>query len=106
MGEGTWDEHEILDLLEALLVIYRDPEQPTVDKVLPLVKGFYEIGSNGAGGSLHIVLDDGNIEDRHVDFCIETAIKEGDALAIVLGRIIRRMSKTQRKRIWGRDARR
>jgi hypothetical protein len=27
---------------------------------------------NGVGGALHIVLDDGNTEDHHIKWCIET----------------------------------
>ena len=26
---------------------------------------------NGVGGALHIVLDDGNTEDHHIEWCIE-----------------------------------
>ena len=36
--------------------------KPTILEVMPLVKAYYEKPENGAGGNLHIVLDDGNIE--------------------------------------------
>jgi hypothetical protein len=29
---------------------------------------------SGVGGGLHIVLDDGNVEDHHIKWCIEEAI--------------------------------
>jgi len=34
---------------------------------------YYNTEGNGAGGSLHIVLDDGNLEDDSVRFCLRWA---------------------------------
>ena len=36
-------------------------------KAVKLIKEVYKY--HGAGGSLHIILDDWNLEDSHVDFC-------------------------------------
>lgn len=58
----------------------------------------YFIG-NPTWGSLHIVLDDGNINDGHVQFCINYAVEKGDEEGVVLGEILLRMSKTQRSKI-------
>lgn len=46
------------------------------------IKSFKEIKGNAAGGVLHIVLDDGNLEDSYILFCKEEAIKKNDKLAI------------------------
>lgn len=54
---------------------------------------------NPAWGSLHIVLDDGNIHDDHVRWCIGHAEETGDAEGARLGRILLQMSKSQRMRI-------
>lgn len=54
-----------------------------------------------AWGSLHVVLDDQNIEDHSVRFCIEAAEKDGDEEGAALGRILLQMSKTQRLKIGG-----
>lgn len=51
---------------------------------------------NPAGGSLHIVLDDGNVEDSHVEFCIEYARQNGDIEGNRLGKILLGKSKSQR----------
>ena len=31
---------------------------------------------NGVGGALHIVLDDGNIEDYNINWCLDNSINE------------------------------
>lgn len=54
---------------------------------------------NGAWGSLHIVLDDGNLENDHVDFCIQYALEKGDQEGHELGLILRSLSETQRNKI-------
>lgn len=54
---------------------------------------------HGAWGSLHIVLDDGNVEDSSVDFCIEWAKKDGDVIGYRLAKVLRIMTKSQRARL-------
>ena len=54
---------------------------------------------HGAWGSLHIVLDDGNVRDDHVTFCREYATKNGDTEGAELAEILLTMSKTQRLRL-------
>jgi hypothetical protein len=76
------------------------PDKPTVPEVMPLVRAYYAKEENGAGGSLHIVLDDGNVEDSSVEFCIEEAEKRGDKDGVELGKILLRMSKTQRNKLY------
>ncbi|MDX1559060.1 MAG: hypothetical protein R3193_09155 [Marinobacter sp.] len=52
-----------------------------------------------AWGCLHIVLDDGNIGNDSVEFCIGYAEGKGDTEAVELGQILLRMSKTQRLKL-------
>jgi hypothetical protein len=54
---------------------------------------------NPTWGSLHIVLDDGNIYDDHVQFCIDYARERGDVEGAELGEILLRMSRTQRRKL-------
>ena len=42
----------------------------TNKKAILLCKEVYE-KNNGSGGELHIVLDDGNTEDRHLIWCLQ-----------------------------------
>lgn len=54
---------------------------------------------NPVWGSLHIVLEDFNIDDSHVQFCVDYAIKSGDKEGEELGKILLQMSKSQRLKI-------
>lgn len=56
-----------------------------------------------AWGSLHIVLDDDNVEDGHVEFCWGHALAAGDMEGWALAGILTAMTKSQRSRI-GRRA--
>lgn len=75
------------------------PPKFTVPEVLPLVQAYYSIPGNGVGGSLHIVLDDDNVQDWCVDACIERATEKGDHRGEALARILRSMSRTQRLKL-------
>jgi hypothetical protein len=74
--------------------------KPTVPEVLPLVHALYrsEHGRYG-GGCLHIVLDDRNVADDNVRFCIEWAQKEACESCRELGEVLLMMSKTQRLKL-------
>lgn len=73
--------------------------KPTVPEVLPLVWAYYAKEGNGTGGSLHIVLEDENIEDHHVRFCLQWARDHNDPDGIALAELLLRMSHTQRKEL-------
>lgn len=47
-----------------------------VDYVSKLVKLLYHDLGESCGGLLHIVLDDGNLEDDHIRWCIDCCDKE------------------------------
>lgn len=72
-------------------------QKPTIPEVVPLFLPYYR--QHGAWGSLHVVLDDHNVEDHSVRYCIEWAEESGDTQGAELGRILLRMSKTQRGKL-------
>jgi len=74
-------------------------QKPTVPEVLPMMYAYRDTAGNGVGGSLHIVLDDGNVEDGHVRWCIERAKECGDEEGVKLGETLLSMTKTQRKKL-------
>lgn len=77
-----------------------DPNRPTVPQVAPLVAALYAgPGLGNVGCCLHIVLDDGNCEDSSVDFCIQWALDRSCTGCVTLGRLLRRMSWTQRQKV-------
>lgn len=83
-------------------------DKPTVPEVLPQVVEYYRLPGNGAGGSLHIVLDEGNVSDDNVRFCIGWARDHGDDAGVQLAEVLLRMSRTQRRKLyamsWGHGA--
>ena len=75
-------------------------QKPTIPEVLPLVQAYYAKPGNGAGGSLHIVLDDGNIETHFVEFCKEYALENNDQDGVELAELLLHMSYTQRRKLY------
>src|SRR5574342_921951 len=75
------------------------PMKPTVPDVMPLVRALYAQPLGGAGCCLHIVLDDCNVEDGCVQFCLEYAQKNGHPDCIALAELLMQMSKTQRRKL-------
>lgn len=73
--------------------------KPTIPEVRPLVQALYATDGGGAGCCLHIVLDDSNIEDGSVEFCIGWAQKHSHPDCEKLGRLLLQMSKTQRLKL-------
>ena len=78
-------------------------KKPTVPEVLPLIKSYYAKPLNGVGGSLHIVLEDGNIEDGHIEYCKQYAIEQNDTDGVMIADLLLRMSETQRWKLYAAD---
>jgi hypothetical protein len=78
-------------------------DKPTVPEVLPLVQAVYRRHSGGC--CLHIVTDDGNVEDEHVTYCLEYAKEQAHPDCIAAAELLLRMSKTQRLKIYRLDRR-
>jgi len=47
------------------------------DRLQTLVHAIYECPGGGCGCCLHIVLDDTNLEDSHIQWCLDNSIKHG-----------------------------
>lgn len=71
----------------------------TVPDVIDRFKDYHELPGNSCWGSLHVVLDDGNLKDHFVQFCIDFAEQSGDREGAELGRILLQLSETQRDKI-------
>ncbi len=71
--------------------------RPTVPEVAPLVAALYE--RHCAGCCFHIVLDDGNVEDSSVEFCMQFAAENECSECMALGPLLLRMSRTQRSKL-------
>ena len=72
-----------------------------MQELINRIQEFYnEKPENGAGGVLHIVTDDGNMEDSSIDFCIELAEKDGDMEAIAIANDIKALPFEERERLY------
>nr|WP_250808197.1 hypothetical protein [Neorhizobium tomejilense] len=74
-------------------------QKPSIPQVVARFAAYYELPGNGAWGSLHIVLDDGNVSNGNVEFCIEAAADSGDEEGRQLAEILLAMSRTQRAKL-------
>lgn len=79
--------------------ILKEGTKPTVPDVLPLATFFHDLPGNEVGGCLHLVLDDPNYDDGSVEWCIQKAAELDDEDAHLLGRVLRLMSMTQRRKV-------
>jgi hypothetical protein len=76
-------------------------DRPTVSDVAPLIDRYWHMPGHEIGGNLHVVLDDGNIDDSSVEGSLETALARGDVEATEILTLLRQMTTTQRRRlIW------
>ena len=71
----------------------------TILDALPMVRAYQAKDGNSVGGSLHIVLADGNIDAGSVKWCIQHALERKDYDGLALGRALARMSDTQRRKL-------
>ena len=62
-------------------------------------RSYVSLPNNSAGGSLHIWLDDNNIENHSIEFCLNNAKERNDAEGESLALLGLQMSKTQRSKI-------
>jgi len=74
-------------------------DRPTVPEVLHLACAYYATPGNSTGGNLHVVLEDENLDDGHVQRCLERAEQEADSDGIKLANALLAMTKTQRRRL-------
>lgn len=65
-------------------------------------RSYYAKDGNGVGGSLHIVLDDGNLDAMNVTYCLEWARKHDDRDGEALALLLSDMTQTQRAKVYAR----
>lgn len=60
-----------------------------------LIKFYYEDLGRLAGGSLHVALDDGNLDAEMIFHCQEFALKEGDSFGYFLATLMREFTEDE-----------
>lgn len=74
--------------------------KPTLPEVLPLIRAVYGREGGGGGCCLHILTEDGNVENSHVHFCLERAREQNHADCIAAAEMLLKMTKTQRTKVY------
>lgn len=77
----------------------RPPWRPNVPAVLPEARAYLAQPGNDAGGHLHLVLDDANLEDTTILWCIHAAAHANDAAGAHLGMRLLELTRTQRRKL-------
>jgi hypothetical protein len=72
--------------------------RPTVPDVVLLIRAFLAKPENGAGGNLHVVLEDSNLHLDHFRYCEQYAAMNGDEDGVALARTLAAMSWTGRRK--------
>lgn len=102
VGEPDADDQEVISDLWAAAMRWRSGEgaEPEVRDAIAAARAYYAMPGNGAGGNLHLVLDDGNVEDSSVDCCLDCASAHGDAEGVRLAEQLRALTVTQRQAVY------
>lgn len=72
--------------------------KPTIPEVWPLVCSLY--ARNPVGCCLHVLLDDGNVDAKTAQFCVQYAREQGHEDCIQLAGLLVEMSATQRTKLY------
>jgi hypothetical protein len=67
------------------------------------IKFYYEDLENGAGGYLHIVLDDGNVGFNDIEFSLDLAEKNGDSFGVFLARLLKEFTENELDEMYEND---
>lgn len=73
---------------------------PPFDSLMERVRALYATEHGAVGGCLHIVLDDGNLEDENVEFCIGWAEDHGCTICRPLAIDLLAVDQATRQRIY------
>lgn len=82
-----------------------------IDTMIQVLAEFYEHTPphlieqgllNDCGGYLHIVTDDGNLDDCYVRFCMDKARKGGDRQAVLIAEELLRWTMEEREGLYER----
>jgi len=74
----------------------------TLPEVYPVFYEYIKRPENCVGGDYHIIIDECNVKDDHVRYCLDEARQKEDKLGIVLGEMLLRLTKTQRSKLSSR----
>lgn len=68
--------------------------------ILKQIKQFLSLEGNEIGGNLHIVLDDGNLENENIAWCMHLCINKQDFLGFSICDNLLRITYKEREAIY------
>lgn len=68
--------------------------------ILTMIHAYFAVPGNENGGNLHIALEDGNMEDSHIEFCREVARECHDYDGVKLAEALLAMSFEEREKLY------
>lgn len=68
-----------------------------------MIARYYAKDGNGVGGNLHVILDDGNVNNEHIDFCRKQCARNGDVDGLAILDVIAAMPEEDRRAAIGFD---
>jgi hypothetical protein len=74
-------------------------DQPTVPHVAEKLHAYRMTEGNYVGGVVHIVVDDGNVEQAHADWCLDQARANGDPADIEIATLVAALSDAERREL-------
>lgn len=77
------------------------PTRPSIEGMRAIIAAFYKLPGNSGGGSLHIVLDDRNVEDCNVQHCREWAEERNDASGVNMAELLLKFTEGERAEMLG-----
>lgn len=66
-------------------------------EALAMARAYVQKPGNSVGGNLHIVLEDTNLKDEHVEFCLAQAVRRGDDDGAALARVLIQLTEAERQ---------
>lgn len=100
----SWGEHERLSVIKTVEEFNELARQITendsqwFDRFIVLCKHYYK--QEPVGGNLHIVLEDGNLEDRNVVWCEGLSFGRRDMEASDIASMMEMMTMAQRRKVY------
>ncbi len=68
-----------------------------ISEIMPMIREYHD--NHLSFGTLHVVLEDENIKDKHINFCFQESLREGDQDGMLLSLLLLDMNKKQRREI-------
>ena len=75
--------------------------KPSIPFMKKIVEEFYNLNGNCVGGNLHIVLDDINVGDDTILWCLDRCIVQSDLDGAFLCELLLQYTEDQREEIVG-----